>query len=718
MDNRNQKSSNGINYAQKELIGELEKTKSFTKIEKMKTSMSKIYEISKKTECSILQKFIILFQNYYNPLIPKTKSNEKFIQLSSIMIKNFSKKNIVSIIRDEIIKLFPEAQIFSAVKDIDDYEMCFILCNLIKDTKIMDAFFKEYLGFSIFEQDDYCALNFENPHLKALFEDIFQKIHDRQKQKNQNEIQDLKTIVQNCKDKSNSSRNNLFRCNKCYDIMHMKLNNNNNIEFKCQECDKEYKELSEKDTLEMFNTQNFCFNCKNPIILYKENFKCISCKNLLCMECKIHHLKICFSLNYIKMHDVGFKCENHCQNYIEYCFSCKRNLCQRCKIIHQHITNDLKSIDKEVCSKKCLPNNLVFNKNELIKYNLTQIFSDLKTRKLFNGYIYEIACALFKININDNQREIYFKQFNNNEFRNYYSKTLKKISQGSFYYLKCLNNIKSYYNIKKKKDFDFDYEKISEREKEIQKFIDQTKSILINLRENHRFINYDHKVNYFKKKNNDLLITIEKTNMELLQYQNANRKNQENAHYILCRFFVDKLLKYLIINYQDKMDKVSLTLKIFIDLVYNGNFNVFANKNLLDSIAKISKDFNEKISIFKENPNDKKIAADIIKFISSSKSSNLTFLQDITLENVVLKKEDLNFILDLLFLIKNSGNKVDHPNIGPKDSIQIINIKDVPFKFYQKSFYDSKIQKNIKNNANIFIKEQKKESLILLNQIL
>ena len=711
MDNRNQKSSNGINNAQKELIAELEKTKSFTKIEKMKTSMSKIYEIAKKTECSILQKFIILFQNYYNPLMHKTKSNEKLIQLSSIMIKQFFKENIVSIIRDEIIKLFPENQIFSAVKDIDDYEMCFILCNLVKDNKIMETFFKEYLGISIFEQDEYYALNFENPHVKALFEDIFQKIHDRQKQKNQNEIQDLKIIVQNCKDKSNFSRNNLFRCNKCYDIMHMKLNNNNNIEFKCQECDKEYKELSEKDTLRTFYTKFFCFNCKNQIILYKENFKCVSCKNLLCMECKIHHLKMCFSLNYIKIYDVGFKCESHSQNYIEYCFSCKKNLCQRCKIIHQHITNDLKSIDKEVCSKKYLSNSLVFDKNELIRYNLTQIFSDLKARKLFNGYIYEIACALFKININDNQRDIYFKQFNNNEFRNYYSKTLKKISQGSFYYLKCLNNIKSYYSTKKKKDFDFDYEKISEREKEIQKFIDQTKSILINLRDNHRFINYDHKVNYLKKKNNDLLITIEKTNMELLQYQNANRKNQENSHYILCRFFADKLLKCLIINYQDKMDKVSLTLKIFIDLAYTGNFNVFANKNLLDSIAKISKDFNEKIAKFKKNPNDKMIIADIIKCISSSKSSNLTFLQDIALGNVVYKKEDLNFILDLLFLVKNSGTKVAHPNIDPKDSIQIINIKDDLFKFNLKSFYDSKIKKNITNKSNQFLKEQKQESL-------
>lgn len=707
MDDEKHNSSNSIKNGQKELIAEIERSKSLKKIEEMKIYISKVNETAKKTEFSILQKFIILFQNYYNNLITKTKLNETLIQLSSFMIKNFTKENILSIIRDEIIRLFPKNQIFSTLKDIDDYEMCFILCNLTKNIKITEVFFKEYLGISIFEPDDFYELNFENPHVQALFEDIFQTIRENQK-KNQNEIHDLKAIVQNCKDKSNYSRNNLFRCDKCYDIMHMKLNNN--IEFKCKECDKEYKELSEQDTLRAFYRKFFCFNCKNQIILYKENFKCISCKNLLCRKCKIHHLKMCFSLNYIKMYEIGFKCEIHIENYIEYCFTCKKNLCRRCKIIHQHITYDLKSIDKEVCHKKYLSSNLIFDKNELIRYNLTQIYSDLKKRRLFNGYLYEIECALFKININDNQSVIYFKQFNNNEFSNYYSKILKKISQGSLYYLKCLNNIRSYYNQKKKKEIEFDYEKISEREKEIQKFIDQTKSLLINLKVNHRFINYDHKINYLTKRNNDLLITIEKNNMELLQYQKANRKNQENSHNILCRFFADKLLKLLIIKYKDKIDKVSLTLNIFLDLIYAGNFNLFANKNLLDSISKISKDFNEKISKFKEKPEDKNIVEDLIKFISSTKSSKITFIEDITLGNEIYKKEDLNFILTLFFLVKSVGNKTAHPNIDPNDSLQIINIKDSPLKFRLKSFYDTISEKKILNNTNIFIKEKENES--------
>ena len=181
MDDEKHNSSNSIKNGQKELIGEIERSKSLKKIEEMKIYISKVNETAKKTEFSILQKFIILFQNYYNHLITKTKLNEALIQLSSFMIKNFTKENILSIIRDEIIRLFPKNQIFSTLKDIDDYEMCFILCNLTKNIKITKVFFKEYLGISIFEPDDFCELNFENPHVQSLFEDIFQTIRENQK---------------------------------------------------------------------------------------------------------------------------------------------------------------------------------------------------------------------------------------------------------------------------------------------------------------------------------------------------------------------------------------------------------------------------------------------------------------------------------------------------------------------------------------------------------
>ena len=55
------------------------------------------------------------------------------------------------------------------------------------------------------------------------------------------------------------------------------------------------------------------------------------------------------------MHEVGFKCEIHNENYIEYCFTCEKNLCEKCKIIHQHVTKEFdnkEKIDKLICNKQ------------------------------------------------------------------------------------------------------------------------------------------------------------------------------------------------------------------------------------------------------------------------------------------------------------------------------------------------------------------------------
>ena len=98
--------------------------------------------------------------------------------------------------------------------------------------------------------------------------------------------------------------------------MLIRINDKNNFECKCQQCQKEYKEFDAKDILKTFVSEFFCSNCKQKLFLYQENVKCVSCKSLLCMNCKIIHLKNCFSLNYIKMYEVGYKCEIHNEMYV------------------------------------------------------------------------------------------------------------------------------------------------------------------------------------------------------------------------------------------------------------------------------------------------------------------------------------------------------------------------------------------------------------------
>lgn len=103
---------------------------------------------------------------------------------------------------------------------------------------------------------------------------------------------------------------------------------------------------------------------------------------------------------------------------------------------------------------KYLPKNMIlkiylFVKNELIKYDLTQIYIELKERKLFNGFLYTISCALFQLKKEANNKDIFFNQFNSKDFQKYYYKIIRKISNGYLYYLNQIRTIKDYYKNKK-----------------------------------------------------------------------------------------------------------------------------------------------------------------------------------------------------------------------------------------------------------------------------
>ena len=64
------------------------------------------------------------------------------------------------------------------------------------------------------------------------------------------------------------------------------------------------------------------------------------------MNCKIGHLKNCFSMRYIKIYELGFRWEIHNEKYIEYCFICGKNLCESCRYFHPHVTKELDNIEK------------------------------------------------------------------------------------------------------------------------------------------------------------------------------------------------------------------------------------------------------------------------------------------------------------------------------------------------------------------------------------
>ena len=125
----------------------------------------------------------------------KFKRDDKFIQLSNFMIKNISNKTILSSIVNEVNELFPESKIDSVQKDYDDYEICFALCKLSYNIKMIKIFFSEYLNVNLFPEIEYSILDLENPNTRNLFEDIFRNIYDKTKKCKKEDIDINETVL-------------------------------------------------------------------------------------------------------------------------------------------------------------------------------------------------------------------------------------------------------------------------------------------------------------------------------------------------------------------------------------------------------------------------------------------------------------------------------------------------------------------------------------------
>ena len=354
------------------LINTISIVKKIDNRQKFNKEMQALIIKSKTMPLSTIQIFSILFYSYYNHLTCKNfnKNIKIFTDLSNYMINNLKDMNILSFIQGEISKYFSndfnKYKIFEKV-DKDDYEISFLLCLLSKNIKLMEAFFSQFLNVTIFEENDFNSIDLENPISSKLFDFIFINIYDAIKN---NQKDYIKTFIKNCFEDSNMSLNKLFHCNKCYDLMMMKFDEKNIFKVKCLNCTKKFHEYKNDE----FKTDLICAECGKNIILYKQNYKCTKCKKIICLQCINKHCNNCFTLRFIKLYEVGYKCEIHNSKYIYYCFTCKKNLGNNCKDIHPHIIKNILNIDEKV---KDLYNNLQIlkgkkeNNLELIKYRLS-----------------------------------------------------------------------------------------------------------------------------------------------------------------------------------------------------------------------------------------------------------------------------------------------------------------------------------------------------------
>ena len=448
------------------LFTEISNIKNIKNIEEFNEKIRILNEKTEKTELSTIHKFIIQFFTLYNNFAFKEQNKhiKKLIELSNIMTNNFKKSeiNIVKIIQCEINQNFTDYfkyyKIFAnKYEEKDCLEICFSLCILSKNIKLMNIFFTKYLKVSVFDKDKFNSLNLNNPITATLFNTLFMDIYIEIKKNGKN---NLNEIIQKNLNDANISVNNMFRCDKCYSIYQIKLNEEQNFEAKCEYCDKENKVFTEQELNATIKLNLRCASCNNKLLLYEENFKCNKCKNLFCPMCKNKHLEKCFCINYIKLYEVGYRCELHNIRYIAYCFSCKKNLCLKCKDIHPHTIKEIINIDKLIndFQKKCKEyqelkkleetekkkkeekkdkededdkEDILKEKNMKITENLCIIYKDRKNKKLFNGYTFEILCQLLKQDLGYTKKDILFPKFNGEKFREYYSELYKGIQEGN-----------------------------------------------------------------------------------------------------------------------------------------------------------------------------------------------------------------------------------------------------------------------------------------------
>ena len=712
------------------LFTEISNIKNIKNIEEFNEKIRILNEKTEKTELSTIHKFIIQFFTLYNNFAFKEQNKhiKKLIQLSNIMTNNFKKSeiNIVKIIQCEINQNFTDYfkyyKIFAnKYEEKDCLEICFSLCILSKNIKLMNIFFTKYLKVSVFDKDKFNSLNLNNPITATLFNTLFMDIYIEIKKNGKN---NLNEIIQKNLNDANISVNNMFRCDKCYSIYQIKLNKEQNFEVKCEYCDKENKVFTEQELNATIKLNLSCASCNNKLLLYEENCKCNKCKNLFCPMCKNKHLEKCFCLNYIKLYEVGYRCELHNIRYIAYCFSCKKNLCLKCKDIHPHTIKEIINIDKLIndFQKKCKEyqelkkleetekkkkeekkdkededdkEDILKEKNMKITENLCIIYKDRKNKKLFNGYTFEILCQLLKQDLGYTKKDILFPKFNGEKFREYYSELYKGIQEGNNYFLNCFESIKLFYNKINKKKFEYDKNKFLEREKDQQTFIKICELTWTKLDNLHKFFQYDCINNGLKESNIKLKIKIDELFSSFLISQKANEIQQENTHNILCRFLSDELLQSIIIKYHDKLNQVSLNLNIFFDFISKSNIDLISNKKILNAICTISTEFSNVVKQLENDPSNKELKKQLFELIGSK--SKIQFINDIVIGNEIIKKEELNKILDILFFIKDFGNITAYHNININKSIKMLNIQKLPLHFEIDYLYNNILNNGLKN---------------------
>ena len=194
-------------------LNDISDIKKINTLEKFNEKIKALYNKTKTSQFSIIQKFSIIFYSFYNHLIPinNNKDTIKLKEISNHLLIGFQNGNTLSTLKNEINDKFPELKVDKILenkgKDKDDYETCFSLCLLTKNFKLTELFLSDFLNVSIFQDDDINSIDLENPIALELIDSLFKNLY---KEIKDGKRENLKIIIQKCFDDLNISLNNLF----------------------------------------------------------------------------------------------------------------------------------------------------------------------------------------------------------------------------------------------------------------------------------------------------------------------------------------------------------------------------------------------------------------------------------------------------------------------------------------------------------------------------
>ena len=663
-----------------------------------KELLSLIHEIKDKIEDSEKNEIIKSVLSYF--CTDKPWKNEEFSIFSEKLCKlNYEDDNV-----EVILKYFENFNgILKYLISIDDiiknkYIRCAMKFILISGEKkdLIDYFKKHKNVFNKEKevQDILLMINFNNYIQINFIHELIRILFAEEIKKDNSNI--LEKII------ININKKEYLRCEKCFDILYC-YQKKNLLNFICN--NKHLITLSStQEKIETKIITILCKSCGSNKNIYENIFKCLSCNCFFCEKCKNNHEKKCFFCQYINLYQIGYMCEKHNKLYIDCCFFCNKNLCEDCKSSHYHISKpEIKKLlisDAEIL--KLINIKDKYNIKDYINYQYAILLKFIQINSYFNLKIFSALNFLNGYSRIYYIEDFYSQKFGDNKFKEYYKDLIERIKKGDRYALNDLEIMHNEYaKVKKNKAKNFNYNSLIEdsekaRKNKIRNFSKYFKYILIDIKKSYsridkalieinnkkETISLKNEFNFFKIKN--------------ISLYNSNRLGEVYLRNLISRYFSDLIIAQLIDKYPTYFAPIQLSFINTYELLNNYGIEIVKGKTEkeMKSIC------NDLTILFKEHGNsNSKTFIDIFK-----PSNEIVFVKDLVIKDSIIKKEELNFILELFFYFKINGNEVAHPNIDKMKASLIKFIKKDCFNSENKE-KDTNLNFNISiENINNFIK--------------